>query len=138
MAAIKILSLRLVTGNRENAGTDGDVFLGVAGREFNVDSQGDVNDFERNSDRTYVFGEGSNVLRPQENDPRTPWQTDTNDLRFSPTYIRFEPGQGGDWNLERVQLTVIDVSNNSVQFDRLEGNANLWLGESRGKALYLR
>ena len=92
MAAIRRLELRLVTGDREDAGTDGDVFLAVAGREYNVDSQGDVNDFERNSDRTYVFGEGATVLRPQENDPRSPWQTDTDNLRFSPIYLRFEPG----------------------------------------------
>jgi hypothetical protein len=76
MPAITRIQLRLVTGNRADAGTDGDVFLGICGREFNVDSRGDVNDFERNSDRTYIFGEGANVLRPEENDPRSPWQLD--------------------------------------------------------------
>jgi len=138
MAAIRRLELRLVTGDREDAGTDGDVFLAVAGREYNVDSQGDVNDFERNSDRTYVFGEGATVLRPQENDPRSPWQTDTDNLRFSPIYLRFEPGSGGDWNIERVELTVVDAQFNGTHFDRLGGGANLWLGERRGKYLYLR
>jgi hypothetical protein len=33
------------------------VFLGIGGREFNVDSAGNVNDFERNSDRTYMYRE---------------------------------------------------------------------------------
>ena len=135
MAAITQLRLRLVTGNRENAETDGDVFLGVAGREYNVDTQAD--DFERGSDRTYIFGEGATVLRSGENDPRSPWQTDTDDLRFSPIYIRFEPGEGGDWNIERAELTVI-APGNTIHFDRLEGSANLWLGERRGKYLYLR
>jgi len=137
MASINQLRLRLVTGNREDAGTNGDVFLGVAGREFNVDSQGDINDFERGSDRTYVFGEGATVLRPGENDPRSPWQTDTENLLSSPIYVRFEPGDGGDWNIERVELTVV-APGNTIHFDRLEGTANLWLGERRGKYLYLR
>jgi hypothetical protein len=139
MPPINRIELRIITGDRVNAGTDGAVFLGTAGREFNVDSQGDVNDFERNSDRTYIFGEGATVQRPQENDPRSPWQTDSDDLSVNPIYIRFEPGDGGDWNLELVVLTVITVdATESFEFHRLEGRANLWLGESRGKFLFLR
>ena len=137
MTAITRIELRLVTGNRTDAGTDGDVFLGVAGQEFNVDSQGDVNDFERGSDRVYVFGDGATVLRPDENDPRTPWQTDSDELRFTPRYIRFEPGQGGDWDVERVDLTVI-YQGGSLHVSRLEGGNHLWLGERRGKVLYMR
>jgi hypothetical protein len=75
MSAINRIELRLRTGDRQDAGTDGDVFLGLAGREFNVDTTSE--DFERGNDRTYIFGEGANVLRPPENDPRTPMQTDT-------------------------------------------------------------
>jgi hypothetical protein len=135
MVAITKLELRLVTGNREDAETDGDVFLGVAGREYFVDTG--ANDFERGSDRTYVFGDGATVLRPEENDPRNPWPTDTDDLRFAPIYIRFEPGAGGDWNVERVDLTV-SAPGNTIHFDRLVGGPNLWLGERRGKYLYLR
>jgi len=138
VAAIKRLELRLVTGDRTDAGTDGDVFLGVGGREYNVDSRGDVNDHERNADRRYVFGENSTVLNPSENDPRTPWQTETEDLFATPMYIRIEPGDGGDWNIELAQLTVVDDSNNSITFDRLRGSSNLWLGERRGKYLYFR
>jgi len=137
MASITQIKLRLVTGNRADASSDGDVFLGVAGREFNVDSHDtDYNDFQQGDDRTYIFGEGANVLRPQENDPRSPWQTDFANLRLSPRYVRFEPGRGGDWNLERVDLTVV-YQGGSAQWIQLEGSAHLWLGESRGKFLYL-
>ena len=141
MPAITRIELRLITGDREDAGTDGDVFLGIAGREYNVDSQGDVNDFERASDRTYIFGDGATVLRPEQNDPRSPWQTDANDLAKVPMYIRFEPGPGGDWNLERADILVTfdgppGQPSQLIRFRRLVGGNHLWLGESRGKALY--
>jgi hypothetical protein len=145
MPAITRIQFRLVTGNRADAGTDGDVFLGICGREFNVDSRGDVNDFERNSDRTYIFGEGANVLRPEENDPRSPWQLDLANIYRLPLWIRFEPGPGGDWNLERVDLTVDAVTPGgdltSVSIQTLENrpgaNPHLWLGERRGKFLFI-
>jgi len=129
------IELRLVTGNRTDAGTDGNVVLGLGGREFFVDSQGDVNDFEKNSDRTYVFGSGANVNRPTENDPRNPWQVDSNDIGRDPRYIRFEPGGGGDWNLERAEVRAF-FTNSTVTLSRLDGGAHLWLGARRGEILY--
>ena len=47
---------RLITSNVDNAGTDGDVFLGLGRREFRLDSKED--DYERGSWREYVTGEG--------------------------------------------------------------------------------
>lgn len=135
------IELVLRTANTSGAGTDGDVFLGVGGREFFVDSQGDHDDFERGATRTYIFGSGATVNRPSENDPRSPWQLDFLDLALTPKYLRFEPG--GDWHIGRVDLTVIysgtpQVPGGSVHFQRFEGNANLWLGERRGKFVYFR
>jgi hypothetical protein len=103
-APITRIELRLFTANRSGAGTDGDVFLGVGGREFFVDSAGDVNDFERGNDRTYVFGDGADVARPEQNDPRSPWQLTLDDWRLAPRYIRFEPGS--DWDVERADVTI--------------------------------
>lgn len=147
MPAITKIALRLVTGDRPDAGTDGDIFLGICGREFNVDSAGDVNDFERNSDRTYIFGDGANVLRPIENDPRSPWQLELNDINRLPLWIRFEPGAGGDWNVERVDLAVTAADGGSVSVNTLENraatatrpaeNPHVWLGERRGKFLFI-
>jgi hypothetical protein len=96
------IELRVQTGNKTDGGTDGDVFLGVAGREFFVDTSS--NDFERSSNRTYVFGDGATVVRPTQNDPRSPWQLTFDDLRRAPRYLRFEPGS--DWNVGRIDLTV--------------------------------
>lgn len=134
---ISKIELELKTGNRDGAGTDGDVFLGVAGREFFVDSQGDHDDFERNTTRTYVFGAGTNVQRASENDPRKPWQLDFNELIRTPRYIRFEPG--GDWNVERINLRISagGAVGMSLDVSRLDGSAHLWLGEKRGKVVYL-
>ena len=135
MAAITRIELRVVTGDRTDAGTDGAVFLGLGGREFNVDSRGEVNDFERGSDRTYIFGSGATVNRPEENDPRSPWQIDSNDVGRVPRYIRFEPGPGGDWNVERLELGVIFAGGSLTQ-RALDGGAHLWLGARRGKFIY--
>jgi hypothetical protein len=53
MSAIQTFSVRLVTSRHPDAGTDGDVYVGVCGREFYIDSAAVVDDFERGSDRTY-------------------------------------------------------------------------------------
>jgi hypothetical protein len=139
MSAITRIQLRIVTGDREDAGTDGNVLLGLAGREFNVDSSG-VNDFERGSDRTYIFGDGSNVLRPGQNDPRSPWQLDTEDIPRCPRYIRFELGSGGDWNIELLELVVNPTpAGGGIIFRRLVGaNNNLWLGAGQGKFIWFQ
>jgi hypothetical protein len=130
---ISKIVLRVKTGNRADAGTDGDVFLGIGGRELFVDSHSD--DFERGSDRTYIFGAGATVVRPAENDPRSPSQLTFDDLRLAPRYIRFEPG--GDWNVELVDISVT-YTGGGLHVSRLAGGAHLWLGERRGKFLYLR
>src|SRR2546425_7978291 len=104
MAAITQIKVRIVTGNRPGAGTDGEVYVAVCGREFDVDSA--ANDFERASDRTYTFGVGADVLNPADNDPRTPFQLDTADVGRFPRWVRFEPGGlGPDWDLEQVTVT---------------------------------
>lgn len=54
MAPIETLRFNLQTANASGAGTDGDIYLGICGREFKVDSTED--DFEQESSRTYRFG----------------------------------------------------------------------------------
>ena len=89
-----------------NVGTDGDMYLFFGGREFHLDTVHD--DFEAGSSRTYVLGEGSNVL-PRDahvNDPRHPQLVLEQALRL-PVYLRFAPKDGGDhWALERLVVTV--------------------------------
>jgi len=139
MAAITRIDLRLKTVNRPDAGTDADIYLGLAGREFHVDSfDPGENDFEPGSDKTYIFSHGSeaNVDDPKNNDPTDPWPLDSNDISRCPRYIRLEESNEHNnvtWNVELVRLTV--KSGNSIIFteDRLGGNANLWMGAGKKK-----
>ena len=136
MAALEKISVRIRTGNREGGGTDGDIYIGICGREFFLDSRrSSTDDFERNSDRTYILGSGSNVRNGINNDPRSPYKLFTENLAFTPTYIRFAPeGNSDNWNLESV--TVI-VNNGEAQFQALGGSDNLWLGRLSGLYCYL-
>jgi hypothetical protein len=68
MAVIERIDVQLATSTREGAGTDGDVFIGIAGREFYIESE--ANDFEAGSNRTYRLGDGANILYSGLNDPR--------------------------------------------------------------------
>ncbi len=136
MSAIQTFSVRLITGDRDNAGTDGDVYIGMCGREFYIDSaRSSVDDFERASDRTYKFGAGSNVKFHEANDPRSDYPVFTEDIELTPAYIRFEPtGRNDHWNLESV---TVDVNNGEVRLEALQGGDHLWLGTHSGMYCYL-
>ncbi len=130
MAAIRSISVQIITSNVENAGTDGDVYLGICGREFYLDSGAD--DFEQGSNRTYRLGDGANIENSRENDPRSP-QLDSDHLDDFPVYIRFEPGGGSpDWKLDSA---VVQVAGRDYGVRFLRG---LWLGRKAGKICYLR
>src|SRR5436190_5823803 len=87
--AIRTFSVQIITGNRDGAGTDGDVYIGLCGREFYIDSsRSSTDDFERGSDRTYTFGDGSNVRFHDDNDPRSPYPINVEDIDLTPAYIR--------------------------------------------------
>lgn len=141
MADITKIEAYVYTADVTAAGTDGWVYLGIAGREFLLDSSG--NDFEQGSTFTYVLGEGANVLNGEYNDPRKP-QLDTDDLDRYPAYIRFEPaGSNPAWCLERATVTVNGGSDVPHRFDnpRLVGtaeNQRIWLDQSYGKSVYLK
>jgi len=130
MAAITRIDVRLVTGNRAGAGTDGDIYIRICGREFYIDSA--VNDFEQGSDRTYTFGVGANVNFASTNDPRSPYQLLTERLDRFPVNLRFAPQNRDDnWNLESVTVTV-NPGAGQVQYQALGGSDNLWLGTHSG------
>ena len=71
MSAITQIKAVIHTGDRNDAGTNGSVYLGICGREFKL-GRADTNDFERSSHREYFFGNGSNVEEAKFNDPRDP------------------------------------------------------------------
>jgi hypothetical protein len=135
MAAITRIDIRLKTGNRSSAGTDGDVYLGIGGREFSLDSE--VDDFEQNSDRTYTFGAGANVNFASVNSPSSPYQLHTENLDHLPVYIRFAPKDREDnWNIESV-IANVNPGPGQVQYQALGGSDNLWLGIHSGLYCYL-
>jgi hypothetical protein len=139
MAQIRRIDLLLTTGDVEGAGTDGDVYLGVAGREFFVDS--DANDFERASRRVYRFGDraeftNDTMLNKVFNDPRRQ-RLFTEFIDDYPLYIRFVPQNRTDnWNL---QLAVVALnSDESVLWHNLNSAPNgIWLGTRAGLVLHL-
>lgn len=68
MPQITSIHLHIETGNLSGAGTDGDVYLGLGGREFSIDTTRD--DFERGAGREYILGDGANINNAAVNDPR--------------------------------------------------------------------
>lgn len=136
MAAITRIDVRVKTGDRASAGTDGNVFVAVCGREFSIDSA--VDDFERGGDRTYTLGAGANINHASYNDPASPFALDTGDADRFPAWLRFEPaGSGPNWDLEEVMVT-LNPGTNQVQFQALGGNNHLWLGQDFGKYVFLK
>ena len=55
MSAITRILLKIKTANTEGAGTDGNVYLGIGGREFKIDTS--TNDFEKNVSQDIVWGD---------------------------------------------------------------------------------
>lgn len=136
MTALTSLQLNLQTGDLSGAGTDGDVYLGFAGREFSIDTSAD--DFERNGARTYRFGDGSNILNAAVNDPREPALELEKVARF-PVYVRFQPQSRTDnWLLARATVTVngglFPMWDTAEHFSQRVG---LWLGVRSGLVAHL-
>ncbi|MER7576682.1 hypothetical protein [Streptomyces sp. NPDC126514] len=141
MSDITKITIQLWTATEAEAGTNGFVYLGIAGREFHVDAS--RNDFEAGDNYTYTLGAGANVLDAARNDPASP-RLDTSDTDSYPVYLRFEGKDNDDaWCLEGVTVTVNPGTPTARTYDndRLAGtgaNQKIWLGQRYGKALYLK
>jgi hypothetical protein len=152
MVLVNTIFLRLNTKGIEGAGTDGDVYLGIGGREFSVDSKYEsYDDFEPGNVRYYIFGEEphplvdylpedndftltTSVLYPEYNDPKQPYPLDTDDMDKFPVYIRFEPEDDDDfWCLEGVIVRVNPLTKTTQvkRYDALQDEKFLWLGRTR-------
>ncbi|WP_406856126.1 hypothetical protein ABEG18_00405 [Alsobacter sp. KACC 23698] len=138
MANITQIQLRLLTASalERPPRTEGNIFLGLAGREFRVnDGRSAV---ERGDDHTYVYGDGASVLDPEFNDPRNP-QLDTLNVYKFPTYIRFEPpSENSKWLLSVVEVTVRSPDADEIYIEiGPVGSGPIWLGQGCGKTVYL-
>lgn len=131
---IQRIQLLIQTGTESGAGTDGDIYLGICGREFHADTTAD--DFENGSSRTYVFGDGANVLNASTNDPREQ-RLPVARVDALPVYIRFQPRSSGDnWRLRLATVTL-----NGLSFPLWETASvlidGIWLGQRSGLYLHL-
>ncbi len=62
MSYVETIFFRFKTADIIDAGTDLEVYVGVGGREFYIESQREFDDFERGDDRTYIIGNEASVL----------------------------------------------------------------------------
>ncbi|MGW8378411.1 PLAT/LH2 domain-containing protein [Streptomyces sp. ODS28] len=135
---ITTIKVAVTTANRDGASTDGNVMIGICGREFHLDTTAD--DFRQGQSQTFVLGDGSNNLNPPGNDPRKP-QLDTGELGNFPVYVHFSPVDAKDnWCLEDISITVnpgaqqIKYGNTPV----IGGDKYLWMAMDGGRTLYLK
>jgi hypothetical protein len=149
MVDITTLFVRTVTATKPGSGTDGDVFVGICGREFFIDSEKD--DFERGQDRTLLLGEKPALLPTNIdivpvrndwlNDPRNLYKLKTENLYKYPVYVRFEPEDRDDlWVLEYVSVFVNPTSGVEpfFNYEALGDRGDfLALGQVMGKYCYL-
>jgi hypothetical protein len=137
MPAITLISVLIATYRHEDAGTDGDVYFGICGREFHCDTEGD--DFNPNTGRYYHFGDVATpaygVRHPAANDPRNP-RLHTSELGLYPVYLRFDQGSSDHWALQEVRVYINGSSTH--QYERqFFSQAPLWLGKNSGNYCYL-
>lgn len=140
MAPIRSIRLGIATGDiprEDGEGTNGDLYLGIAGREFYIDKAGE--DFEPRKPRTYVFGEGANVLEAEYNDPRHP-PLDTEVALSNPVYLRFAPkGRDDNWLLDDAQVALNGEFFPRWNVDQIhpDSEEKIWLGIRRGLIVQL-
>ncbi|MFD7300204.1 hypothetical protein ACFV83_04625 [Streptomyces pharetrae] len=142
------IEVRVQTGASDTAGTDGWVYLGIGGREFQLDTPAD--DFRRpdpptNVD-TFILGDGANVNNAGDNDPRSP-QLRVADLDRYSAYLSFEPADDNDnWEIDWVNVTLTAAGGGVTRFydyhspvvtDGSGPKRTLWLGTYAGTQLSL-
>ncbi|CAL9467432.1 hypothetical protein [Streptomyces sp. enrichment culture] len=143
MARITRIEAHVRTADVPHGGTQGWVYLGIAGREFVLNASGTADGTRTGNNWTFVLGEDANVENSAYNDPRRP-QLNTDNLDRYPTYVRFEPvGPDPAWCLERVVVSVNSDTDHSHTFDNPDladfgEDRRLWLGQEYGKQLYLK
>ncbi|MCU1537559.1 MAG: sle [Humibacillus sp.] len=136
MTNIECIRVNIETRRVSGGGTDGDVYLGFAGREFSLDTSAD--DFESGSAREYVLGVDATVKHADTNDPQVP-QLGTDHVESFPVYIRFAPtGREDNWALQRATVTY-----NNLLFpmwdtaEHLSPKTGIWLGTHSGLVAHL-
>jgi hypothetical protein len=153
MSKVETIYIRFKTADIIGAGTDLEVYVGIGGREFYIESQRDFDDFERGDDRTYIIGDRPSTL-PKNSEyigagdwSHYPIKTET--LHFYPVYIRVEsdirwggqtkPESWNTWYLDYVEIRVNPEKEN-ITYCALDANdpeSYIKLGLFDGRFLYL-
>lgn len=136
---VRRIVVDIVTSYSSGAGTKGDVFLGLGGREFRLSVER-ASDFERGAEMSYQLGEDSNVRDPERNDPRIGLPIRVTDVVAHPVYVRMAPrGNSDDWHVEAVQVRVLhEDERRAMRFSALDGpKESIWLGQQCGTMLHL-
>lgn len=137
MANINQIKVMVKTGDKGVvSGTNGDVYLGIGGREFHLAIYG-AKDFRAGETEEFILGEGTNIgVFPADNDPRSPYQLVTETLSKYPIYVRFEPASPDSrWELDEISVTV-NPGSDEIVFSALGGNSYLWLNNRGTKILH--
>jgi hypothetical protein len=87
---VEQMAVKLRTGSDPHAGTDGQVFLFVGGREFRINRAGS-NDREPGQLDILRLGRGANVEDPESNHPGRPLLLRMDDVDRHPVWLRFAP-----------------------------------------------
>jgi hypothetical protein len=119
------VEVKVFTGSESDAGTDGEVYLLLCGREFCI-KRADINDRQPGKLDTYVLGRGANIENKARNDPQeTPVYMAWN----NPIGVRFAPKTDTPttdaWHLAEMYL-YIRTAGGFEDFALLEGSH--WFG----------
>lgn len=140
MARIDRIDVLIQTGGDPGSRTDGDVYLGIAGREFFLDTAED--DFEQGSSRNYRFGRNAEfatdeMLNREINDPRDQ-RLMTEFVDEFPVYIRFAPETRADeWNL-KLAVVALNTDESVLWTSQAIAPDGIWLQTRGGLVLHLQ
>jgi hypothetical protein len=140
MVTIQKIVFRIRTADIEDAGTDGEVYVGFCGREFHIGTS--YEDFERGAERSYSVGMIAvagevNVNNPTLNNPRAFALLNSEDISLYPVYVRFEPvGRYDHWCLQYISVSAADIKYEALEPED-DTNIYTFLGYKSGKYLYL-
>lgn len=140
MVTIQKIVFKIRTADIEDAGTDGEVYVGFCGREFHLGTS--YEDFERGAERSYSAGISAeadevNVSNPALNNPSALPPLDSEDIGIYPVYVRFEPvGRDDHWSLQYISVIAAGVKYEALE---PEDDTTIYttLGYKSGKCLYL-
>lgn len=143
MPQIKRIEVHIRMARVPGSRPDGDLYIGVGGREFGVALKRD--DLLPEEVLVYAFGENPSPLKNAEKNDPSGQRLTTETLRDYPVYARYEPdGKKDNWCIEDLRIVVNGGGADERRFraailGMAEGveASQIWLGRGLGKMIYL-